>query len=135
MIAAGRRHMPRRRSGHTTAVSIGTERFYLTANQRDDGSLGEVYIHWGKHGTSGCGPLAFHAEREHLLGRDARPDRVQLVQPGLELRSLPGQVVVQHRLAQLVPGLVLAAEELGPAVHGHGELLPGQVRGADRGPR
>jgi hypothetical protein len=31
--------MARRRIGHTTAVTIGAERFYLTANQRDDGSL------------------------------------------------------------------------------------------------
>ena len=44
------RHMPRRRSGHTTSVAIGGERFYLTANGHDDGSLGEVFIQWGKHG-------------------------------------------------------------------------------------
>jgi hypothetical protein len=30
--AAIQRHMPRRRRGHTTSVSIGGERFYLTAN-------------------------------------------------------------------------------------------------------
>jgi len=33
-------HLPRRRSGHTTTVTIGAEPFLLTANQRDDGSLG-----------------------------------------------------------------------------------------------
>jgi hypothetical protein len=34
--------MARRRNGHTTAVTIGAERLHLIANQRDDGSLGEV---------------------------------------------------------------------------------------------
>jgi hypothetical protein len=31
--------MSRRRSGHTTTVTINTERFCITANQRDDGGL------------------------------------------------------------------------------------------------
>ena len=174
--------MPRRRSGHTTAVTIGAERFYLTANQRADGTLGEVFIHWGKHGTAGAGlmntyalalsaglrhqvPLAeligpglgqdftpngptddpeipsarsavdyiarrlaidwlpyrdraelgvytateqsaaaipgLAAEGEHLRRVNPRAQRVDLVQPGLERRSLQGQVVVQHGLPQL----------------------------------
>ena len=42
MVVGVRRPMPRRRSGHTTTVTIGAERFCLTANQRDDGRLGEV---------------------------------------------------------------------------------------------
>ncbi len=55
MVIDVRRHMPRRRSGHTITVTIGAERFHLTANQREDGSLGEVFLHWGKHGTSTAG--------------------------------------------------------------------------------
>ena len=35
MASGVQRPMPRRRNGHTTAVTIGAERFYLTANQRD----------------------------------------------------------------------------------------------------
>ena len=31
-------------------------------------------------------------------------------------------------------GRVAKVEELSPAVHGHGEFLPGQIGGADRGP-
>ncbi len=61
MVVVVQRHMSRRRSGHTTTVTIGPERFYLTANQRDDGSLGEVFIHWGKHGTSGAGLVNSYA--------------------------------------------------------------------------
>ena len=61
MVAVVRRQMSRRRSGHTTAVTIGPEHFYLTANQRDDGSLGEVFIHWGKHGTSAAGLVSAYA--------------------------------------------------------------------------
>jgi ribonucleoside-diphosphate reductase alpha chain len=53
---AVQRHMPRRRAGHTTAVTLGGERFYITANARPCGSLGQVFIQWGKHGT-GCAGL------------------------------------------------------------------------------
>jgi hypothetical protein len=41
---AAQRDMPRRRAGVTTAVTIGGERFYLTANGNPDGTLGEVFI-------------------------------------------------------------------------------------------
>ena len=61
VVSGMQRHMPLRRSGHTTAVTIGAERFYLIANQRGDGSLGEVFIHWGKHGTSGAGLVSTYA--------------------------------------------------------------------------
>jgi ribonucleoside-diphosphate reductase alpha chain len=61
MAAGVRRYMARRRSGHTTAVTIDTERFTITANQRDDGSLGEVFIDWGKHGSSGAGLVSMYA--------------------------------------------------------------------------
>ena len=61
MASGVQRPMPRRRGGHTTAVTIGADRFYLTANQRDDGSLGEVFIHWGKHGTSAAGLVNAYA--------------------------------------------------------------------------
>ena len=71
MVVGARRHMPRRRSGHTIAVTIGAERFYLTANQRDDESLGEVFIHWGKHGTSAAGPG--EQLRYRLVARPATP--------------------------------------------------------------
>jgi ribonucleoside-diphosphate reductase alpha chain len=82
MIAAGRRHMPRRRSGHTTAVSIGAERFHLTANQGDDGSLGEVFIHWGKHGSSGAG-LACSYASALSVGLEHRVPLAELIRPAL----------------------------------------------------
>ena len=53
--AVSQRHMPRRRSGHTTSVTIGGERFYLTANGHDDGSLGEVFIQWESRAVPGPG--------------------------------------------------------------------------------
>lgn len=54
--------MPPRRHGHTTAVTIGEhgERFYLTANARADGSLGEVFIKWGKQGTTCAGLMEMY---------------------------------------------------------------------------
>lgn len=80
--------MPRRRSGHTTAVIIGAERFYLTANQRDDGSLGEVFIHWGKHGTSGAGLVSTYAIALSV-GLRHRVPLADLIQPGLDQYFLP----------------------------------------------
>jgi ribonucleoside-diphosphate reductase alpha chain len=76
------RHMPRRRSGHTTAVTIGAERFCLTANRRDDGSLGEVFIHWGKHGTSSAGLVSTYAIALSL-GLAHRVPLAELIRPGL----------------------------------------------------
>jgi ribonucleoside-diphosphate reductase alpha chain len=58
---AAQQHMPRRRAGHTTAVTIGGERFYITANARADGTLGEVFIQWGKQGTTGAGLMDAYA--------------------------------------------------------------------------
>lgn len=58
---AVQRHMPRRRIGRTTAVTLGGERFYITANARPNGSLGEVFIQWGKHGTGCAGLMDIYA--------------------------------------------------------------------------
>jgi hypothetical protein len=80
--------MPRRRSGHTTAVTIGAERFYLTANQRDDGSLGEVFIHWGKHGTSGAGLMSTYATALSV-GLAHRVPLAELIRPGLGQYFMP----------------------------------------------
>ena len=56
MIAAQplgtRRRMPRQRRGYTTSVSIGNADFYLTANPNEDGSLGEIFIKFGKQGST-----------------------------------------------------------------------------------
>ena len=80
--------MSRRRSGHTTAVTIAAERFYLTANQRDDGDLGEVFIHWGKHGTSGAGLVSTYAIALSV-GLAHRVPLAELIRPGLDQYFLP----------------------------------------------
>jgi hypothetical protein len=81
-VTGGQRKVPWRRRGHTTAVTIGSERFYLTANQRDDGSLGEVFIHWGKHGTSGAGLVNTYAIALSVGLRHLVP-LPELIRPGL----------------------------------------------------
>jgi ribonucleoside-diphosphate reductase alpha chain len=88
MVVGVRRRMPRRRSGHTTTVTIGAERFYLTANQRDDGILGEVFIHWGKHGTSAAGLTGSYAVALSL-GLQHQVPLVDLIRPGLDLIFVP----------------------------------------------
>ena len=80
--------LPRRRSGHTTAVTIDSERFYLTANQRDDGGLAEVFIHWGKHGTSAAGLVSTYAIAL-TMGLRHRVPLAELIRPGLDQYFLP----------------------------------------------
>jgi ribonucleoside-diphosphate reductase alpha chain len=88
MVVVVRRQMPRRRTGHTTAVTIGPERFYLTANQRDDGSLGEVFVHWGKHGTSAAGLVSSYAVALSL-GLQHQVPLADLVRPALDQFFVP----------------------------------------------
>jgi hypothetical protein len=82
MVTVVRRHMPRRRIGHTVTVTIGAERFCLTANQRDDGSLGEVFIGWGKHGSSAAGLVNAYA-LGLSLGLQHHVPLADLIRPGL----------------------------------------------------
>ncbi len=51
-LPATRRRMPRHRSGVTTSFEVGGAEFYLTANPFDDGSLGEVFVKFGKQGST-----------------------------------------------------------------------------------
>ena len=88
MASSVQRPMPRRRSGHTTAVTIGADRFYLTANQRYDGSLGEVFIHWGKHGTSSAGLVSTYAIALSM-GLAHRVPLAELICPGLGQYFMP----------------------------------------------
>jgi ribonucleoside-diphosphate reductase alpha chain len=70
------------------AVRIGAERFYLTANQRHDGSLGEVFIHWGKHGTSSAGLVSTYAIALSV-GLQHRVPLAELIRPGLGQDFMP----------------------------------------------
>jgi hypothetical protein len=79
---------PGRCIGHTTAVTIGSERFYLTANQRNDGSLCEVFIHWGKHGTSSAGLVSTYAIALSM-GLRHRVPLPELIRPGLDQDFTP----------------------------------------------
>lgn len=49
---APRRRMPRKRCGYITSFAIGDADFYLTANPNEDGSLGEIFIRFGKQGST-----------------------------------------------------------------------------------
>ncbi|MGH3673846.1 MAG: hypothetical protein ACRDSH_24965 [Pseudonocardiaceae bacterium] len=51
-LVTTRRRMPQRRQGYTTSVTIGNADFFLTANPNADGSLGEVFIKFGKRGST-----------------------------------------------------------------------------------
>jgi ribonucleoside-diphosphate reductase alpha chain len=88
MVVSVRRQMPRRRSGHTTTVVIGPERFCLTANQGADGSLGEVFIHWDKYGTSGAGLVNMYAVALST-GLQHQVPLADLIRPGLDQFFVP----------------------------------------------
>lgn len=82
------RQLPGRRARHTTAVTIGGERIYLTASPGDDDALGEVLIQWGRKDTSSAGlmdtyALALSAALQHHV-----PLR-ELVRQGLGLHFAP----------------------------------------------
>jgi len=80
--------MPRRRSGVTTAVTIGGERFYLTANGREDGTLGEVSIRWGKQGQVQAGLLEAYAIAL-TVGLQHGVPLAEFVRQGLDLCFAP----------------------------------------------
>lgn len=80
--------MPRRRGGHTTTVTIGGERFSLTATERADGTLGEVLIGWGKHGTGTAGLMDAYAAAISAGLQHGVP-LADLLRPGLGLRFAP----------------------------------------------
>jgi hypothetical protein len=88
MATGVRRYMSRRRRGHTTTVTIDTERFCITANQRDDGSLGEVFLHWGKHGSSGAGLVSMYAIALSM-GLQQHVPLADLLGPGLDQFFVP----------------------------------------------
>lgn len=82
------KRMPKRRAGHTTSVIIGGEPFSLTANGREDGSLGEVFLRWGKQGTAGAGLMDGYAIAL-ATGLEHRVPLRDLVRQGLDLHFGP----------------------------------------------
>jgi hypothetical protein len=82
------RHMPRRRCGHTTAVAIGGERVYMTANGRGDGTLGEVFIQWGKQGQTQAGLMDIYA-LALSVGLQHGVPLLDLIRQGLDLYFVP----------------------------------------------
>ena len=80
--------LPRRRSGHTTAVTIGGEHFCVVANAGADGTLGEVFIRHGKHGTDGAGLMDMYATALSV-GLAHRVPLADLLRPGLDLLFTP----------------------------------------------
>jgi hypothetical protein len=79
----------RRRRGHTTTVVIGGERFSLVATERGDGSLGEVRIGCGKHGSDIAGLMDAYATAISAGLQHGVP-LADLLRPGLGLCFAPG---------------------------------------------
>jgi ribonucleoside-diphosphate reductase alpha chain len=80
--------LPRRRGGHAIAVTIGGERLTVIAGQREDGTLGEVLLHWGKQGSAQAG-LADAYATAISAGLQYGVPLADLLRPGLGLRFAP----------------------------------------------
>jgi hypothetical protein len=84
-----KRNTARRRGGHTTTVMIGGERFSLIATERADGTLGEVRIGCGKHGSGIAGLMDAYATAISAGLQHGVP-LADLLRPGLGLCFAPG---------------------------------------------
>jgi ribonucleoside-diphosphate reductase alpha chain len=80
--------MPRQRAGLTTSVTIGGEEFRMIANGREDGTLGEVFISWGKQGRTQAGLMDIYAIA-CSVGLQHGVPLVDLVRQGLDLYFVP----------------------------------------------
>jgi ribonucleoside-diphosphate reductase alpha chain len=78
-----------RRRGHITSTTIGGERFRLTATERADGTLGEVFIESGKYGSGIAGLMDAYATAISAGLLHGIP-LADLLRPGLGLRFAPG---------------------------------------------
>ncbi len=83
-----RRNMSPWRAAHTTAVTIGGERFSLTVTEGADGAFGKVRIDWGKHGSSAAGLMDAYATAISA-GLEYGVPLADLLRPGLGLRFAP----------------------------------------------
>jgi ribonucleoside-diphosphate reductase alpha chain len=122
--ATVQRHMPRRRTGTTTSVTIGGERFYLTANARQDGSLGEVFISWGKQGQTSAGLMDVYAGALSVGLQHGVP-LLDLVRQGLDLYFVPNGHTDDPDLPRVRSVVDWVARRLSI------DWLPHDVRGAE----
>ena len=79
---------PRRCGGHTTTVTIGGERFRLTADGAEDGTLAEIAVGWGKPGSGTAGLMHAYATAI-TAGLEHGVPLADLLRPGLGLRFEP----------------------------------------------
>jgi hypothetical protein len=78
-----------RRRGHMTSTTIGGERFRLFATERADGTLCEVRIGCGKHGSGIAGLMDAYATAISAGLQHGVP-LADLLRPGLGLCFAPG---------------------------------------------
>lgn len=81
-------HTPIQHRGHTTTVTIGGERFHITANADSNGALREVFIQWSKHGSTTAGLIDGYATALSLGLRHNIP-LASLLRHGLGLKFSP----------------------------------------------
>jgi hypothetical protein len=76
-------------AGYTLPFTIGGEGLRLTASGREDGTLSEVALSWGKHGSATAG-LADAYAAAVTAGLEHGVPLPDLLRSGLGLRFAPG---------------------------------------------
>lgn len=116
--------MPRRRTGLTTSVTIGGETLCMTANGREDGTLGEVFISCGKQGRTQAGLMDIYAIALSVGLQHGVPV-IDLIRQGLDLYFVPNGHTDDPDLPRVRSVVDWAARRL--AI----DWLPYQVRAAE----
>lgn len=85
---AGSSHTPVQHRENTTTVTIGGERFRITASAGSDGELRDVLIQWSERGSAAAGLTEGYAAALSL-GLRHRVPLASLLRQGLGLRFAP----------------------------------------------
>jgi ribonucleoside-diphosphate reductase alpha chain len=109
--------------GYTLPFTVGGERLRLTAGSREDGTLGEVALSWGKHGSTTAG-LADAYATAVTAGLEHGVPLPELLRSGFGRRFAPGGSTDDPEISRAVSVLDYVARRLAL------DWLPAADRGA-----
>lgn len=110
-------------AGYTAAVSISGERLRLTAGGRNDGTLAEIAVRWGKHGSTTAGLLDAYATAV-TAGLEHGVPLTDLLRSGLGLGFGPGGATDDPEIPRAASAVDYVARRLAL------DWLPGADRAA-----
>ena len=93
-----RKRLPKRRTSQTTSFAVGGAEGYLTAGTYDEGDLGEIFLKFGKQGSTLAGVMDAFSIADYVFRRLA------LDYLDFESRSFMGIHTAEERARQLETG-------------------------------